>query len=151
MGRSIRVLSLSLGLALAAGMAVAAAGSLTVEINDSQRIGLYGAAANVIVGDPNVADVSMLDTRSVIVTGKGYGSTHVMVFDGTGRTLLDRRVVVVAPREGHVTLYKGAVAADYSCTPRCQAAASASSSASASSASSAASSGPVSGAPSTTP
>ena len=107
-----------------AGFAVAstAAGGagLTVEVNQSRRVVLGGAISNVIVGDPNVADVVMVDAHSVIVVGKGYGATQVMVIDRTGRPLLDARVTVVAPNEGRVTVYRGAVGADYSCAGRCQ-------------------------------
>ncbi|HEY2658556.1 MAG TPA: pilus assembly protein N-terminal domain-containing protein [Caulobacteraceae bacterium] len=123
MGRPIRVLSLSLALAFAAGGALAASGAMTIEINDSQRVGLYGAAANIIVSDPAVADVSLVDSRSVVINGRGFGATHVVVLDGNGRALFDRRVTVIAPQEGRVTLYRGPAASEFSCAPRCQVAA----------------------------
>ena len=124
MGRSIPVLSLSLALSFAAANALAATGAMTVEINDSQRVGLYGTAANIIVGDPAVADVSLVDGHSVVVNGRGFGATHVVVLDGNGRALFDRRVTVVAPQEGRVTLYRGPAASEFSCSPRCQVSAS---------------------------
>jgi len=105
---------------LDAGSAVARGSGMTVEVNQSRRIVLGGAVANVIVGDPAVADVVMVDAHSVIVVGKGYGVTQVMVIDRGGRALLDARVTVVARNEGRVTVYRGAVAADYSCAGRCQ-------------------------------
>ncbi len=123
MGRPIRLASLSLAFAFVAANALAASGAMTVEINDSQRVGLYGTAANVIVGDPAVADVSLVDGHSVVVNGRGFGATHVVVLDGNGRTLFDRRVTVVAPQDGRVTLYRGPAASEFSCSPRCQVAA----------------------------
>jgi hypothetical protein len=123
MGRSVRVLSLSLALLLTAATASAATGEMTLEINDSQRVGLYGAASSVIVGDPAVADVYMVDSHSVILTGHGFGATHVTVLDGAGHALFDRRIVVVAGEGGHVTVHRGPAISDYSCSPRCEMAA----------------------------
>ena len=103
-----------------AAAATAGGGGMTVEVNQSRRVVLGGAISNVIVGDPTVADVVMVDAHSVIVVGKGYGATQVMVIDRTGRPLLDARVTVVAPNEGRVTVYRGVVGTDYSCAGRCQ-------------------------------
>ena len=88
MGRLTRLALLSAAV-LSAATAAAAASHLTVDINQSRRIGLAGSAANVVVGDPTIADVTMIDAHSVIVTGKGYGVTQIMVMNRAGRTLLD--------------------------------------------------------------
>ena len=108
------------GVAAATAGTAAVGGGLTVEVNQSRRVVLGGAISNVIVGDPSVADVVMVDAHSVIVVGKGYGATQVMVIDRSGQPLLDARVTVVAPNEGRVTVYRGAVGTDYSCAGRCQ-------------------------------
>ena len=123
--RRLAQLLLSLFFALgvtgaAVDLAAASGSSLTVEVNQSRRVMLGGAVANVIVGDPSVADVVMVDAHSVIVVGKGYGATQVMVIDRGGRALLDARVIVTAPSEGRVTIYRGAVGSEYSCAGRCQ-------------------------------
>jgi len=102
------------------GAALASGSGLTVEVNQSRRIVLGGAIANVIIGDPAVADVVVIDAHSVIVVGKGYGATQVMVIDRAGHALLDARVTVVAANQGRVTVYRGAMATDYSCAGRCQ-------------------------------
>ena len=121
MGRLPRSLLISLAIALMAGPAsLASTAQVTVELNDSKPIGLYGTAANVIVGDPLVADVTLVDSHTLIVNGRGYGRTHIMVMDSNGRTLLDTHVSVVAPTDGRVTLYRGAAATNYTCSPRCE-------------------------------
>ena len=107
-------------LGLDAGSAVARGSGMTVEVNQSRRVVLGGAIANVIVGDPTVADVVMVDAHSVVVVGKGFGMTQVMVIDHAGHALMDSRVTVVAPNAGRVTVYRGAVSTDYSCAGRCQ-------------------------------
>jgi hypothetical protein len=124
MRRSAQTLLIALALAAAASAALAASG-LTVELNQSRRILLHGAAANVIVGDPTIADVAMVDSHSIILLGRGYGATDVMVLDRAGHALLDSRVTVTAPNQGRVTVYRGAAASEFSCASRCQAIASA--------------------------
>jgi hypothetical protein len=74
----------------------------------------------VIVSDPAVADVSMIDAHSVILQGKGYGQTDILVIDRAGHTLLDDRVLVTAPDSGVVTLHRGINATEYTCASRCQ-------------------------------
>jgi Flp pilus assembly secretin CpaC len=103
------------------GATADAASRVNVGVNQSLRIGVNGSAANVVVSNTAIADVTVVDAHSVIVQGKGYGSTQVMVFDTTGRLLLDSVVTVTAPPEGQMTLYRGGVAQQYNCSPRCEA------------------------------
>ncbi|MDR3512171.1 MAG: pilus assembly protein N-terminal domain-containing protein [Caulobacteraceae bacterium] len=114
---------LALGAALAASPGAAAPtsapnGALSVELNQSRRVLLPGAAANVVVGDPTVADVAMTDAHSVVVIGKGYGATEVMITDHAGRTLLDDMVTVVTPTNGQVTVYRGVLPSEFACAER---------------------------------
>ncbi len=120
MRRAGRTAFLAIFIAAGAAGAVAETASTTVHINQSRRILLHGAAASVIVSDPAVADVSMIDAHSVILQGKGYGQTDILVIDRAGRTLLDDRVLVTAPDSGMVTVHRGVNAVDYTCSSRCQ-------------------------------
>jgi hypothetical protein len=119
MHRSIWTLSLAFATLLSAGQAMAAA-ITTVDLNESRRVMLHGTAANVFVADPAVADVAMIDSHSVIVLGKGYGVTQVLVTDHSGHTLLDSVVAVIGSEAGRVTVYRGQAAQDYHCSSRCE-------------------------------
>ena len=121
MGRVTRTLLLTVFVAATAAATAARAESTVIHLNQSRRIVLRGTAANIIVGDPTVADVTVIDAHSVILQGKGYGSTDVLVMDRAGRTLLDDHVMVAAAEGGVVTLHRGVNAVEYSCSPRCQA------------------------------
>jgi hypothetical protein len=121
MGRVTGTLLLTVIVAATAAASTAQAESTVIHLNQSRRIILHGAAANIIVGDPAVADVTIIDAHSVILQGKGYGSTDVLVMDRGGRTLLDDHVIVGAAEGGVVTLHRGVNSVEYSCSPRCQA------------------------------
>jgi Flp pilus assembly secretin CpaC len=106
---------------LGAATAAHAASRVTVGINQGLRLSVGGSAANVVVANPAIADVTVVDAHSVIILGKGYGTTQIMVLDSTGRLLMDSIVTVNAPSEGQMTVYRGPTAQQYDCSPRCEA------------------------------
>ena len=111
-------------LALLAVLAVvcaqpALAETLTVRLDQSARVRLSAPARDVVVGNPNVADVSMLDARNIVVLGKAYGVTNLLVVDRSGRTILDRDIVVGAPTAS-VSVYRGPVVSSYACAALCE-------------------------------
>ena len=54
-----------------AGSAAAQSGPISVEIDHSTRVQLGGAAGSVIVGNPQIADVTVVDANTLFVTGMG--------------------------------------------------------------------------------
>jgi len=120
MRRAIALFSLILAATLVAETAIAAAvGGLAVELNRSRRVVLPGTPANISVADPAIADVAIIDTHSVVVIGKAFGVTDIVVSDHSGRLLMDSRVAVVPPEEARVTIYRGVQGTEYSCIGRC--------------------------------
>ena len=83
---------------------VSAAQRLVVEKNHSTRISLKGAAGSVIVANPAIADVSVIDSRTVYIVGKGFGNSSVIITDQMGRPLFDGEVVVTASQKGAITV-----------------------------------------------
>lgn len=123
MRRPVWMLSLALAALMAAGSA--AAGGLSLGVNEALRVPLRGAAANIVVVNPQVADVTVIDSHSIIVEGKGLGATQILVTDHAGHMLMDSRVVVGANAD--LTLVTGPTAqgglpsvTEYSCSGRCQ-------------------------------
>ena len=118
----MRLIVSTLAAALVAAAAFPAAAQnrgLEVEIDRAQRIQLRGAASSVIVANPAVADVTMVDASTLYVTGRGYGSTEVVVVDAIGRTLYQSVVTVTAPSSGHVRVWRGGAATEMSCGAGC--------------------------------
>ena len=112
-------------LTLAVAAAPATAGpSLAVPLDGAVRLNLRGAAADVIVVNPGVADVAMVDERTVVVLGRAHGTTGLLVLDGARRVLWDGAVTVTAP-SGRITVHRGGEAQQYACLNRCEVAAAA--------------------------
>jgi len=114
----MRRLVLAIVLSLAAGAVNAQ--SMTVNIDQSVRLGLRAPARDVVISNPSVIDVTMLTPTSLAVLGRGYGVTNLVVTDQLGRTLIERQVVVSSPDENRVSFYRGAKVADYACATRCE-------------------------------
>jgi Flp pilus assembly secretin CpaC len=119
-----RSLTRTVSAAAAAVVVLASAGlaqaqSLNVEIDRSTRINLRGQAASVIVGNPDIADVTVVDANTLFVTGKGYGVTEVAVIDALGRTLYQGEVVVTGGSTGSVRVWRGARATELACAASC--------------------------------
>lgn len=118
MRRPVRfIVALSIALAGAGG---AQAQSLSVKVDQAMRVSLGGVARDVVVGNPAVADVTVLDGRNLIVLGKGPGVTNLVVVDARGRTLVDREIVVSGGDEGRVSYFRGGGVQTYACSPRCE-------------------------------
>jgi Pilus formation protein N terminal region len=76
--------------------------------------------ATIVVGNPLIADVSLQTGGLLVVTGKGYGSTNLIVLDRAGTVLLERAVQVRGPHDHVVVVYRGIERETLSCTPGCE-------------------------------
>ena len=110
---------LAFALVAAPVAATAQSGALNVEIDRSARVQLRAAAASIIVGNPQIADVSMVDANTLFIVGKGYGVTEVVAVDGTGRTLFQREIIVTGGSTGSVRVWRGAQATEMACGVSC--------------------------------
>lgn len=115
-----RIPSFLIAAALIVAPVVASAqdGALNVEIDRSTRVQLRGAAS-IIVGNSQIADVSLVDANTMFIVGKGYGVTEVVAVDGVGRTLFKREIVVTGGSTGSVRVWRGAQATEMACGASC--------------------------------
>lgn len=98
----------------------ALADPLVVPIDHSTRLTVLGTAASVLVGNPNVADVTVVDSHTLFVQGRGYGETDIVVLNERGDTLYTGEVVVGASSSNRVSIYRGSQRTDLACAPGCQ-------------------------------
>lgn len=94
---------------------------LSVQIDSIQRVQLGGAVSAVIVGNPSIADVTVVDQNTLFVTGKGYGVTEVVAVDAIGRTIFQRQIVVTGGSSGSVRMWRGARKTELACAGSCEA------------------------------
>ncbi|RZJ44697.1 MAG: pilus assembly protein CpaC [Brevundimonas sp.] len=122
MTHPIRLAALVAAVAVLAAPAVVSAqsSSLNVEIDQARRVQLRAPAGSVIVGNPQIADVTVVDANTLYITGKGYGVTEVVAVDATGRPVFQSQIVVTAgDGGGRVRVWRGAQATEMACASSC--------------------------------
>jgi len=105
---------------LAAGHAYGSEEPVTVTVDRAKVFRIQDPASTVIVGNPFIADVSMHDRFTVVVTGKSYGSTNLVILDDKGEPIIDEVIIVRASDENVVSITRNALRQTYTCSPVCE-------------------------------
>ncbi len=100
--------------------ALAASRDVEVLIDQATMLRLERAAAEIVVGNPSIADVAVQSGKVLVLTGKSFGETNLIVLDAQGKIIINRRVVVQEPRGGYVTVYRGTQRETLHCEPDCE-------------------------------
>jgi Flp pilus assembly secretin CpaC len=116
--RATAVAAIAAALALAAGPAQAT-DDLIVKYDQSQLLRLPKPAAEIIVGNPSIADVSVQSGNLLVVTGKTFGITNIIALDADRNVIQDQRVLVKRDEGKVVNLLRGTDRNSYNCTPQC--------------------------------
>ena len=110
------VLALALG---AAGGAMADTG-IQVVMNQAKIVKLARPADTLVIGNPAIADASVQDATTVVLTGKGFGVTNLVILDSEGAPVVDEQVFVTRGDARSVRIYRRADIQTLSCTPLCE-------------------------------
>src|SRR5579872_5531574 len=114
-------LSLAVALVLAAGASPAHAEPdvLAVTLDQAKIAQLPRGATTLIVGNPMIADVTMLKNNNImVITGKGYGQTNLIAIDAEGSVVEDKEIRVL-PSKALVILQSGSSRMSFACNPDC--------------------------------
>ncbi len=107
----------------AAGMlsvaTVAKAEPISVMVDRAKVMRISRPADVVIVGNPAIADATIQDNKTLIITGRSFGSTNLIVLDSDGQAIADEVITVGASDDQVVTVYSLGARRTYSCTPNC--------------------------------
>ena len=99
--------------------AFAAGDPITVSVDRAKVMHVSRPANVVIVGNPAIADATIQDNQTLIITGRSFGTTNLIVLDSTGNAIADELLTVQAADDDVVTVYKRASRETFSCTPNC--------------------------------
>jgi len=115
-------LGLSLGLALLAASALPAMADTGIEVtmNQAKIVKLSRAADTIIIGNPDIADASVQDASTIVLTGRGFGVTNLVVLDEAGAPIIDEQIIVARSTASTVRIYRRAIVQTMSCTPYCE-------------------------------
>ena len=114
------LLATTAGIAVSADTAIATETAVQVMTDRAKVFRIDAPADTVIVGNPAIADVTMYDRQTVVVTGKLYGTTNLVILDAGGEPIIDEVITVSAPDTDFVTVHRNTARTSYSCAPVCE-------------------------------
>lgn len=97
-----------------------AGAGIEVTMNQAKIVKLTRAADTIVVGNPAIADAAVQDASTIVLTGKGFGVTNLVVLDRDGNPIIDEQVTVVRQTASSVRIYRRAQVQTMSCTPYCE-------------------------------
>jgi Flp pilus assembly secretin CpaC len=99
--------------------AVANDKSILVDIDYARVVKIPDGAGTLVIGNPLVADVTMLKSNQLmVITGKSFGTTNLIVLDRTGAQVGESLITVV-PTHDKLVMQRGPHRESYSCKPDC--------------------------------
>ena len=93
---------------------------MRVFMNHAKVLRLDRPVAKVIVGNAKVADATVADPRTIVLTGHSFGTTNLVLLDSDGNALLDQRILVSIDEGNTVRVFRQTTRTVLSCTPGCE-------------------------------
>ncbi len=105
--------------AMTSAPARARAEPLIVKYDQSQILRMPRPVAEIIIGNPMIADVAIQAANLLVVTGKSFGVTNIIALDAERNIIQDQLVMVHRETANIVRLTKGAQRESWNCSPQC--------------------------------
>ena len=121
-----RLWSLALLIILAAISAATAAqqdeasNALKVVIDRAKVVRIAKPADTIIVGNPSIVDATIQDSRTIVLTGRNFGVTNMIILDADGSAIVDETIVVQGHETNTVRIYRRSVRETLACSPVCE-------------------------------
>lgn len=101
----------------------AAAEDVRIPLDQVRILSFNTPVKTVFVGNPVIADITVIDSTHVFLLGKNFGTTNLIALDEKGRETVNEEITVLERPGSAVTLQRGAARTTLFCsTSRCEAA-----------------------------
>ncbi|CAN7164871.1 pilus assembly protein N-terminal domain-containing protein [Rhizobium sp. LjRoot30] len=104
----------------AAASAAADDGILRVYMDHARVLKLDRAVSKVIIGNSEVADATVADAKTIVLTGRSFGTTNLVLLDADGNAIVDERILVSIDEDSTVRVFRRTDRSVLSCTPNCE-------------------------------
>jgi Flp pilus assembly secretin CpaC len=108
---------------LAGSAAVSTAGAeagIQVVMNQAKIVKLTKDATTIVIGNPEIVDATVQDARTIVLTGRGFGVTNLVILDSAGAPVVDQSVFVSRNDEKSLRVFRRSNVQTLSCTPFCE-------------------------------
>jgi Flp pilus assembly secretin CpaC len=118
--KSVKIAALAASALLSLVAAAHAVSGIEVVMNQAKIVKLARPADTIVIGNPAIADASVQDANTIVLTGRGFGVTNLVVLDQDGNPIVDEQVIVSRGSVSSVRVYRRAAVQTLSCTPFCE-------------------------------
>lgn len=101
------------------GSASVAQEPIAIVIDRAKVMHISRPADTIIIGNPAIADATIQDNQTLVITGRSFGSTNLIVLDAAGQAIADEVLMVQSNDEAVVTVFRRSSQVTLSCTPQC--------------------------------
>ena len=89
---------------------------VAVALDEVRVVKFNRPVATVYIGNPVIADATVIDANHIFVLGKSFGTTNLIALDSHNQLVASQRIAVTNRSGGVVTLNKGPNQFTYACT-----------------------------------
>ncbi|MBB4166785.1 MULTISPECIES: pilus assembly protein N-terminal domain-containing protein [unclassified Rhizobium] len=93
---------------------------LRVYMDQARVLKLDRPVSKVIVGNAKVADATVADAKTIVLTGRSFGTTNLVLLDADGNAILDESILVSIDEANTVRVFRQTERSVLSCTPNCE-------------------------------
>jgi len=95
------------------------AADVSMGLDEVRTLTFASPVATIYVGNPTIADITMIDARHAFVQGKGYGRTNLVALNSDGKQVFGSSINVTgATHSNMVTLNRGSQRITLNCAGR---------------------------------
>lgn len=95
--------------------------AISIPMDEVRLVAFSQPVQTVYVGNPLIADVTMIDARHAFLLGKAFGATNIIALNSDGKQVVNDSVSVFGHTGNLVILHRGAAQATYACAgSRCE-------------------------------
>lgn len=94
--------------------------SMNITINEATLVQIEDHISDVIVGNPAIADITIQNGKTFVLTGKSYGRTNLILLNKQGGIIFNKSIFVDDDHQNIVRIQRGNDRLSYTCTPNCQ-------------------------------
>ena len=93
------------------------AAGVSVPLDEVRVISFKTPVKTVFIGNPVIADVTVIDSQHVFVLGKTFGTTNLVALDDQGNQKINEQISVFSRPGSSVTVHRGTAQLTMTCTP----------------------------------
>lgn len=94
---------------------------VVVTVDQAKVFRISRPASTIIIGNPSIVDATIQDDRTLVLTGRSFGVTNLIILDEQGDAVIDQAVVVRGSETNTVRIYRGGNNREtLACSPVCE-------------------------------